>query len=993
MKKSRLLVATLTAATFAIGCGALVACGDDSNDGDNGSNIHTVTFDANGGTYANSQTTTALQTNDKGVIVAEPEDPEREDWSFVGYNLKQDGSGVTITFGANGYKFTSNTTVYAQWEEDEEEDTGVHDITLDPNGGTLTGAAKVQTANGKLTSLPKAPTPPANKKFKGWYTAKTGGSQVTTGTPFTQAGTIYAQWDDDIPEETGFTITLNVGENGEFKVAGTANTLKTDEDGKLEELPEVEAKGDYKFLGWYTDETGGEEVTTDTEFEENSNIYARYVLKDGLYINNHLVAELTETTAQYGAQRQFGATGVKLSAGDVVIIIIDGKQLTHNAGTLELHMATDFKPHGVNLNQNNGTFTIKPGEKRDFYIYARYYPNATTADAPCWSIDFSDGESDPLILNGSYLVGTGFTNASWLLSADNYIDPTNGLIVEFEANAEFKITSCSNVNNSDTGRAWDHNDPSHYSMAAGSEGLEFGNIGSSGGGSVTLPGKYRITVTGTGASARFKFANYVEEYTITLDVGDGELGDGVDDELETVGGKLANLPTPAAPSGKMFDGWYTAATGGTKITASTEFTEDGTIYAQYKDIPNTEFTITFNAGEHGTCATASAETVNGRLASLPEVTVDNGYEFLGWYTAAENGDLVDTSYDFTGSVTLHAQYKAATTVTISTQAPRLHIGDTLDLQVTTQNFDGTLAWKSSSAATVSVTAAGKITAVKPGTATITVTAGKATATLEVTVVRDYYLRGSMMGWNPAVTTLNQSGIIYFEEDAETHGLYRAVELDEEGNKTTAISIKRNAEFKIASVKEAWDNKITGEQFDLTGLGNYFELVGDAGDKNLKCKDSAKYSFTLNVNATGTYKVTVAFVSDLPDGVASVTNLGAYGDQLTVGWGGTPAANKKNFTQGSDGKWTASLDFTFASSLTTNQNGFQFRCLVDGTEIYIDNRCNKATFTPPTGITATMNGSQSNFKASSAVAGKTFTVTITITEAGDVESIEMVEKTA
>ena len=49
----------------------------------------------------------------------------------------------------------------------------------------------------------------------------------------------------------------------------------TTKDGKLESLPTPTYDG-YTFLGWYTQKDGGEKVTTDTFFTENSTIYAHW---------------------------------------------------------------------------------------------------------------------------------------------------------------------------------------------------------------------------------------------------------------------------------------------------------------------------------------------------------------------------------------------------------------------------------------------------------------------------------------------------------------------------------------------------------------------------------------------------------------------------------------------------------------------------------------------------------------------------------------------
>ncbi len=218
--------------------------------------------------------------------------------------------------------------------------------------------------------------------------------------------------------------------------------------------------------------------------------------KGGVYVNNELVAELV------GTDTECVATGVMLNPGDVVTIKVNGTTLTHSAGVLELWHDTYRNPHGVQFDQDAGTFTVKSaGGRRAFTIGARYY----TDDTPCWSIEFSDGLTDTLVENGSYLVGSGWADGSWTIGADNYIDPAAGLTVTFtSANAEFKICEYSSASASDN-RVWNHNTPSHYSMAAGSSGLNFSGISSSGNGKVTKLGTYKITVTGEGANARFVF--------------------------------------------------------------------------------------------------------------------------------------------------------------------------------------------------------------------------------------------------------------------------------------------------------------------------------------------------------------------------------------------------------------------------------------------------------------------------------------------------------
>ena len=75
----------------------------------------------------------------------------------------------------------------------------------------------------------------------------------------------------------------------------------------------------------------------------------------------------------------------------------------------------------------------------------------------------------------------------------------------------------------------------------------------------------------------------------------------------------------------------------------------------------TAFTVTFEAGDDGTCTTASlTEESAGSGITLPTVTnVTAGYAFKGWYTAATGGTLAGVAgatYYPTENLTLYAQY-------------------------------------------------------------------------------------------------------------------------------------------------------------------------------------------------------------------------------------------------------------------------------------------------------------------------------------------------
>jgi uncharacterized protein (TIGR02145 family)/uncharacterized repeat protein (TIGR02543 family) len=76
-------------------------------------------------------------------------------------------------------------------------------------------------------------------------------------------------------------------------------------------------------------------------------------------------------------------------------------------------------------------------------------------------------------------------------------------------------------------------------------------------------------------------------YTITFDPNGGTVNPATG--MTGGVGKLVYLPTPTR-DGYTFNGWHTAATGGTQITTSIVFSSDTTIFAQWNDTTGTTFT-------------------------------------------------------------------------------------------------------------------------------------------------------------------------------------------------------------------------------------------------------------------------------------------------------------------------------------------------------------------------------------------------------------------
>ena len=116
------------------------------------------------------------------------------------------------------------------------------------------------------------------------------------------------------------------------------------------------------------------------------------------------------------------------------------------------------------------------------------------------------------------------------------------------------------------------------------------------------------------------------------------------------------LPT-VSKTGYTFNGWYTSATGGTKITSSTKvtITSNQTLYGQWT--ANT-YTVTFNANGGNTPSfTSKTITYNDTYGNLPTISRTN-YVFKGWYTASSEGIQITSStiVDITANQILYAQW-------------------------------------------------------------------------------------------------------------------------------------------------------------------------------------------------------------------------------------------------------------------------------------------------------------------------------------------------
>lgn len=153
----------------------------------------------------------------------------------------------------------------------------------------------------------------------------------------------------------------------------------------------------------------------------------------------------------------------------------------------------------------------------------------------------------------------------------------------------------------------------------------------------------------------------------------------------TYGDAYGELPTPTR-SGYTFDGWYTAASGGTQVTGTSTVTGDITIYAHWTGISST---LTYDANG-GTVSPASKTVTYGSAYGTLATPTRAGYSFSGWYTEAAGGTQVTnkTNVDVTSDHTVYAHWTANTyTITFNPSGGRVSTATKL---VTYNSAYGTL---------------------------------------------------------------------------------------------------------------------------------------------------------------------------------------------------------------------------------------------------------------------------------------------------------------
>lgn len=290
-------------------------------------NSFTVSFDANGG-----KVSTASKKVTYGSSYGDLPVPTKENSGFNGWFTSKNGGNVVTS--STTVSLSSDQTLYAQWTAN------AYTVTLDANGGSVS-AESTTVKNG--SAYGNLPTPTRKGyTFNGWYTAKTGGSKITSDTvaTITATQTLYAQW-----KAASYAVTLNA--NGG---SVSSSSISVNYGSAYGSLPTPTRSG-YDFKGWFTESSGGSQVTAETKVTKTAKhtLYAQWTAK------------------QYTVTFNAGSGSVSTSS----------KKVTYDStyGTLPTPSKTGYRFDGWYTATTGGskvTSSSKVAETKNHTLYARW---------------------------------------------------------------------------------------------------------------------------------------------------------------------------------------------------------------------------------------------------------------------------------------------------------------------------------------------------------------------------------------------------------------------------------------------------------------------------------------------------------------------------------------------------------------------------------------------------------------------------------------------
>ena len=346
-----------------------------------------------------------------------------------------------------------------------------------------------------------------------------------------------------------------------------------------------------------------------------------------------------------------------------------------------------------------------------------------------------------------------------------------------------------------------------------------------------------FTMPGEAATIGATFTKNSYNLTLTHDNGtctvtvDGEDWDGT----SKIPYDAAVVITATPNSGYLFEGWISDLSSYDELTNPLTFNMpagDVEVDASFADASSL-FSITVDGSVTGGTISADKNTAAENATVTLTATPATGYTFTSWSVKdADENTITVTDNQFTmpaSNVTVTATFTpiAVTGVTLNKTSASLSVGETETLTATVapaNALNQAITWTSSNTDVATVSAAGVVTAVAAGSATITVTTddGSFTATCTVTVVNAVtFTAGTDKGSttaNNSADEMSKSGITISSTDAALaqteYRLYSSSKttISTNSGKITKIEFTKNGTYDLSNLSAN-----TGSYTSSTGV--------------------------------------------------------------------------------------------------------------------------------------------------------------------------------
>ena len=492
-------------------------------------------------------------------------------------------------------------------------------ITFDPGQGSLDDPSESSREvydGATIGTLPIATR--EHYTFDGWYTDPTNGTQITEGTTISADATYYAHWIANIVT----TFNANGG-----TVSPSSKEIATGSAIGSMPVPEYTR---HEFLGWFTEQTNGTEITENTTFNANTEIFAHW----------------QETSMEYAfyipGECTFSSTGISNGPnGDCISTI---------------------NPTGSNIDYTDATLSAKKYIDTGIALY-----NTTNHDRD-YEIHFEIESYVP----------TDNVDQATFFNTKNEATGYPGVVVRKNGDSKIQIASRKTSGNNQQVEI-NYNQVTklsvyriegtiYYSLNDGDRTLindltqynPIFDLTTWFGGAPTNAQATTVqrVLNGTLKNMYIKLGPIPSaKATVTFDP--NYQGTSTFTQMVTKGQAIGTLPTPTR-TGYTLLGWFTDPTNGNQITSSTIINADITYYAHWHE--DVTVTLQTNGG------TVSPNTItvpyNTAVGTLPTPTKTNN-TFVGWYQDQELTNPATSSTIITDDTDFYAKWLPDVTVTLN----------------------------------------------------------------------------------------------------------------------------------------------------------------------------------------------------------------------------------------------------------------------------------------------------------------------------------------